>query len=58
MIGGLITSLVEGKDEGSTRPSYTGFRGTMEDLKIETRLIGESFECVMGECVRCVIKNL
>ena len=23
----------------------------LEHLKIETRLIGESFECEMGECV-------
>ena len=25
--------------------------GDLEHLTIETRLIGESFECVMGECV-------
>ena len=30
---------------------YTGFHGELEHLKIETRLIGESYECVMGECV-------
>ena len=30
---------------------YTGFRGELEHLTIETRLIGEIFECVMGECV-------
>lgn len=26
-------------------------RGDLEHLTIETRLISESFECVMGECV-------
>ena len=30
---------------------YTGLRGDLEHLTIETRLIGKSFECVMGECV-------
>ena len=30
---------------------YTGLRGELEHLTIETRLIDESFECVMGECV-------
>ena len=30
---------------------YTGFHGDLEHLMIETRLIGESFECVMGECM-------
>ena len=39
------------KTDGSMRFAYTGFRGELELLKIETRLIGESFECVMGECV-------
>ena len=29
---------------------YTGFRGDLEHLTIETRLIVESFEYVMGEC--------
>jgi len=38
------------KTDGSTRLAYTGLRGELEHLKIETRLIGESFECVMGEC--------
>ena len=27
---------------------YTGFRGELEHIKIEVRLIDESFECVMG----------
>ena len=30
----------------------TGLCGELEHLKIQTRLIGESFECVMGEFVR------
>ena len=29
----------------------TGSCGDLEHLKIETRLIDESFECLMGECV-------
>jgi hypothetical protein len=39
------------KAEGSTRLAYTGFHGGLEHLKIETRLIDERFDCVMGECV-------
>ncbi len=39
------------KDEGSTRLTYTGFRGELEHLKIKTRLIDEMLESVMGECV-------
>ena len=31
--------------------TYTGLRGELKHLKIETRLIDERFECVMGECV-------
>jgi hypothetical protein len=41
------------KTEGSTRLTYTGFRGgldSLEHLKIETRLIHERFASVMGEC--------
>jgi hypothetical protein len=37
------------KTDGSTYLTYTGFRGELEHLKIETRFIGKSFECVMGE---------
>ena len=33
------------------RDSYTGLLGDLEHPTIETRSIGESFECVMGECV-------
>ena len=39
------------KSEGSTRLGYTGLCGGLEHLKIETRLIDEMFESVMGECV-------
>ncbi len=35
------------KTDGSTHLAYTGFLGELEHLKIETRLIGESFECFM-----------
>ena len=44
------------KDEGSRRLTYTGFRGGLENLKIETRLIDERFESVMGECVIVTLK--
>ena len=40
-----------GKSEGSTRLVYTGLRGGLEHLKIETRLTDESFANVMDECV-------
>ena len=39
------------KAEGSTRLTYTGLRGGLEHLKIETRFIDERFASVMGECV-------
>ena len=39
------------KTDGSTRLVYTGLLGELEHLNIETRLIVESFGCVMGECV-------
>ncbi len=42
------------KSEGSTHLVYTGFRGGLEHLKIETRLRDESLESVKGECVICV----
>ena len=42
---------LKGKAEGSTRLAYTGLRRGLEHLKIETRLIDERFDCVMGECV-------
>ena len=46
------------KTDGSTCLTYTGLCGEPEHLKIETRLIGESFECVMGECVIEVWREL
>ena len=42
---------LKAKAEGSTRLSYTRLRGGLEHLKIETRLIDERFESVMGECL-------
>ncbi len=42
---------LKAKAEGSTRLGYTGWRGGLEHLKIETRLIDESFASVVGECV-------
>ena len=42
------------KGEGSTRHTrlvYTELCGELEHLKIETGLIDERFESVMGECV-------
>ena len=42
---------LKAKTDGSKRLTYTGFLGDLEHLTMETRLIGESFECGMGECV-------
>ncbi len=42
---------LKAKTDGSKRLAYTGLRGDLEHLTIETGLIGESFECVMGERV-------
>ncbi len=39
------------KSEKSVRLTYTGLLGELEHLKIETRLIDEMFEIVMGEYV-------
>ena len=39
------------KTDGSKLLVYTGFRGDLEHLTMETRLLSESFESVMGECV-------
>ena len=47
---GTIKRL-KSKTEGSTRLGYTGFRGGLGHLKLETRLREERFESVMGECV-------
>ena len=42
---------LKAKTEGSTRLTYNRLRGGLRHLKIETRLTGERFEHVMGECV-------
>ncbi len=42
---------LKAKVEGDTRLSFTGFRGGLEHLKIETSLIDEMCASVMGECV-------
>jgi hypothetical protein len=42
---------LQAKTDGSNLLTYTGLCGDLEHLTIETRLIRESFECVMGECV-------
>ncbi len=47
---GMIKRL-KAKTDGSKRFSDTGLCGDLEHLTIETRLISESFEFVMGECV-------
>ena len=39
------------KTDGSMSLGYTELHGELEHLMIEKRLIGESFECVMGEFV-------
>ncbi len=39
------------KDDESTCFTYTGLLEELRYLKIETRLIGEKFASVMGECV-------
>ncbi len=39
------------KTERSTRLVYTGLCTGLEHLKIETRLSGERFESVKGDCV-------
>jgi hypothetical protein len=47
---------LKAKAEGSTRLAYTGLRGELEHLKIETRLIDERFASVIGECVIVTLK--
>jgi hypothetical protein len=42
---------LKAKTEGCTRLTYTWWRGGLEHLNIETRLIDERFASVMGECV-------
>ena len=43
------------KAEESTRLVYTGFHGGLEHLKIETRLIDESFASVMCDLDACLL---
>jgi hypothetical protein len=47
---------LKAKAEGSTRLTYTGLRGGLKHLKIETRLIDERFASVMGECEIVTLK--
>ncbi len=42
---------LKAKTERSKHLAYAGFRGGRGHLKIETRLRGERFESVRGECV-------
>ena len=49
-VGVRSPERLKSKSEGSTRLTYTGLRGGLEHLKIETRLRGERFESVRGEC--------
>jgi hypothetical protein len=41
---------LKAKSEGSERLAYTGWCGGRGHLKIATRLRGETFESVRGEC--------
>ena len=47
---GVMNERLKGKTEGSTRLPYTRLGGGLELLQIETRLIDERFQSVMGEC--------
>ncbi len=42
---------LKAKTDGPKSFGYTWLWGDLEHLTIETRLIDESFECVIGECV-------
>ncbi len=46
-----VHERLKAKTDGSKNLTYTGLRGDLEHLTIETRLISKSFECVMGERV-------
>ncbi len=48
--GRRCNERLEAKTEGSKRLAYTGFRGGRGHLKIVTKLRGERFESVRGEC--------
>ena len=51
MYGCRSNERLKTKTEGSTRLVYTGLGGGLGHLKTETRLRGERYESVMGECV-------
>ena len=51
MSGYRCNERLKAKTDGTKRLTYTGLYGDQEHLTIETRLISESFECVMGEYV-------
>ena len=51
LCGCRCNERLKAQTDGFTRLAYTVLRGELEHLKIVTRLIGESFECVMGKCV-------
>ena len=42
---------LKAKTDGSKCLGYTGLSGELEHLTIETRLIGDSFECVMCDFI-------
>jgi hypothetical protein len=47
MCGCRCNERLKAKTDGSMRLTYTGLGGELEHLKVETSLIGESFECVI-----------
>ncbi len=51
IVGCRCYERLKTKTDGSTLLTYTGLCGELEHLKIETKLIGEGLECVMGQCV-------
>ena len=51
MYGYRCDKRLKAKADESMRLAYTGLHGEQEHLKIETRLIDENFECVLGEYV-------
>ena len=46
LCGRRCNERLKSKTDGSTHLTYTELHGDLENLNIETRLIGESFECV------------
>ena len=49
--GCRCNETLQAKTDESKCLAYAGLLGDLEHLTIETRVIGERFECVMGECV-------